>query len=284
MNFLSINNLNGGNISEIFNLVDNLKNYSGLPLHGKTFVLFFPESSIRTRLSFEKGIQDLGGKCVLFPPSTLDKREELVDVIKYIDNWADGVIVRHSDYNKIRELAQNSSIPVINAMTSYNHPCEILSDIYSISKIRTNYEFLTYTFVGENGNISNSWRIAAEVFNFKFNHISVAGNRIKSDDENYIFYTELDKVLPESDVILTDSLPKDLRVLEYINKYQITLEKMKKCKPNAIINPCPPFYRGEEVSADVIESEYFVGYEFKKNLLYVQQAVILYCLGIVIAK
>ncbi|WDV44612.1 peptide transporter [Clostridiaceae bacterium M8S5] len=280
MNFLSIDSLNIKNIHEIFSIADYLKNNNEKLLLGKTFVLFFPESSVRTRLSFEKGIKDLGGECVLFPPTTLDKKEELIDVIKYIENWADGVIVRYSDYDKVCKLASNSAIPVINAMTSYNHPCEILSDTYSISKIREDYESLVYTFVGENANISNSWRIAAEVMNFKINHVGLIGNRIIEDNKNYSFHTELEDVLKMSDVILTDPLPKELRNRGYTDKYQITLERMKKCKPNAILNPCPPFYRGEEVSKDVIDSVYFVGYEFKKNLLYVQQAIILYCLGI----
>ncbi|MTI68087.1 MAG: ornithine carbamoyltransferase [Firmicutes bacterium] len=280
MNFISINNLNNESIAKIFGLADSLKNSSQSPLLGKTLVLFFPESSIRTRLTFEKGIQDLGGKCILFPPSTLDKREESIDVIRYIENWADAVIVRHSDFDKISSLGQYSRIPVINAMSSYNHPCEIMSDIYSISKVRPNYRSLSYTFIGEKGNISNSWRIAAEVLDLKLNHVCIEGNKIKENNKNYSFSANLEEILPKSDVVLTDPLSKELRVDEYIEKYQITLEKMNRCKSKSLLNPCPPFYRGEEVSVDVIDSKYFVGYEFKKNLIYVQQAIILYCLGI----
>lgn len=242
-------------------------------------VLFFPESSIRTRITFEKGITDLGGNCIVFPPTTLDKRESLEDVIKYIENWADAVVVRHSDYRKIEALSVHSSIPVINAMSSINHPCEILSDLYSISRITPDYRGLTYTFVGELGNISNSWRIASEVLKFRLNHVCVKGNEIKPDDGYYRFTTDLNKVLQSSDIILTDPLSKELKTDAYIKKYQITLERMKQTKQNALLNPCPPFYRGEEVSVEVIDSDYFVGHSFKKNLLYVQQAIILYCLG-----
>jgi ornithine carbamoyltransferase len=84
-------------------------------------------------------------------------------------------------------------------------------------------------------------------------------------------------VLPKSDVILTDSLPEELKIKAYIDNYQITREKMRMAKDGAILHPCPPFFRNEEVSSDAIASEYFVGYEFKKNLLYVQQAILLYC-------
>ena len=283
MNLLKIDSLNEKQIIKIFELTDKLKkNPNQELLKGKSVILFFPESSIRTRISFEKGITDLGGNCILFPSTTLDKREELEDVIKYIENWADSVIIRHSDYNKIYEISKHSRIPIINAMTSDNHPCEILSDLYSISRMRNNYKSLTYTFVGENANISNSWRIAAEVLNLKLNHVCVSGNEIKKDDKNYSFYTDINQVLAQSDVILTDPLSSKLKTDEYKAKYQITLKRMKRTKANSILNPCPPFFRGEEVSEEVIKSNYFVGYKFKENLLFVQQAIILYCLGITI--
>ncbi len=281
MHLLKIDNLNENQILKIFKMAERLKEIPEQQLlKGKTFILFFPESSIRTRISFEKGITDLGGNSILFPSTALDKSEELEDVIKYIKNWADCVVVRHSDYNKIYEISNHSKIPVINAMTSENHPCEIISDLYSISRMRDNFRKLTYTFVGERANISHSWKIAAEVLNLKFNHVCVSGNEIKENDKNYSFYTELNQVLTDSDVILTDALPRNLKTNEYKEKYQITLERMKQTKINSILNPCPPFFRGEEVSEDVIKSDYFVGHKFKENLLYVQQAIILYCLGL----
>lgn len=118
--------------------------------------------------------------------------------------------------------------------------------------------------------------------NLHFNHVCLAGNELSEDNRNYRFYTDLESVMAESDVILTDSLPAGYRNADYINKYQITLGRMKLTKENAILNPCPPFFRDEEVSDEVISSDYFVGYGFKKNLLYVQQAILLKCCGILI--
>lgn len=279
MNLLRITDLCEKQIMEIFVIADELvKKSKKTELSEKVAVLFFPESSIRTRITFEKGIADLGGRSILFPPSTLDKREELKDVIKYIENWADLVIIRHSDFNKVNELAKYSNIPIINAMTSENHPCEILSDIYSFSRMRKDFRDLVYTFVGEKGNISKTWVEVAQVLNLQFNHVCTDGNEIKPNDKNYSYYTKLEDVLPKSDVILTDPLSTDFRNNEYIEKYQITLERMKMTKECSVLNPCPPFFRNEEISEDVIKSNYFVGYKFKKNLIYVQQALILYCL------
>lgn len=278
MHLLSIKDLMINDINEIFSLADQMQDNKKMLLDGKTFVLFFPESSIRTRLSFEKGIKSLGGQCVLFPPETLDKREDLKDVVGYIENWADGIVVRHKDFEKVAQLASFSKIPVINAMTSCNHPCEIISDLYSIKNMGRDYQSLTYTFVGENRNIGNTWRMAAEILDLSFNHVSTKNNRIKADDRNYNFTTDLESVLFSTDVILTDPLSKDMRIQEYIEKYQITLKRMQQCKDNSILNPCPPFFRGEEVSEAAIKSKYFVGYGFKKNLIYIQQSIILYCL------
>ncbi|TGA95931.1 ornithine carbamoyltransferase [Sporolactobacillus shoreae] len=280
MNILRIADLTNDQIDEIFDLADNIKNRNtNVPsLDGKTFILFFPESSIRTRITFEKGIMDMGGRSIIFPPEALNKKERLEDVIKYIENWADGVIVRHTDISTIIELSKYASIPIINAMTSENHPCEILTDLYTITRKKLNYKELVYTFVGPASNISRTWMEIAKVMDLNFIQVCKRGFELGKDTQNYIFQTELQSVLPVSDVILTDSLPRSLKTEEYIKKYQITLERMRLTKPMSLLNPCPPFFRNEEVSDDAVSSEYFVGYDFKKNLIFVQQAIILYCL------
>ncbi|MEK8130737.1 ornithine carbamoyltransferase [Paenibacillus filicis] len=280
MHVLDIESLTPVQINEIFRLADQLRTEpEGSLLAGKTFVLFFPGTSLRTRASFEKGIHSLGGQCLLFPPETLDTREQLGDVIQYVQNWADGVIVRYPEHSKLLELSKHSAIPIINAMTAYNHPCEILSDLYALSRAREDYRELVYTFVGPASNISRSWMQMAQVMNLAFHHVCTAGNELAAESPAYRFHTDLDAVLPASDVILTDSLPAAYKTEAYITNYQINLERMKRTKPGALLNPCPPFFRGEEVSEEVIASSYFTGYAFKKNLLVVQQAILVYALG-----
>ncbi|MDF2909263.1 MAG: ornithine carbamoyltransferase [Sporolactobacillus laevolacticus] len=280
MHLLDISDLSADQITDIFHLADKLRSgNTDLQLKNKTFILFFPETSLRTQVTFEKGINDLGGRCLLFPSETLNKREALSDVIGYLENWADGTIVRHPDFSKLQQLAEQSSIPIINAMTSRNHPCEILSDLYTFRNLRPNFKELVYTFVGPKGNISRTWMDAAAVLNLTFNHVCVPGNEMCPKSSNYTFHTDLEAVLSESDVLLTDSLPDELRNEDYFTKYQITFERLRSSKPEALLNPCPPFYRDEEVSSDAISSNHFVGYEFKKNLLYVQQAIVLFCLS-----
>ncbi len=280
MHLLSIMSLKKEDINEIFKIADKLRNYEDLPLEGKRFVIFFPENSIRTRITFEEGIKSLGGNCVLFSPETLNKREAYRDVVGYINNWCDGIIVRHKSYEKIQDLAEFSEIPIINAMTSYNHPCEILSDIYAIKTLNRKLEELTFTFVGEEGNIFYSWLHASEVLDFKLKHVYKSKIAVFNKYKNYFHFDNIKEAFADTDVVLTDPLHSSHRNELYYRRFQVTLERMKLTNDNSILNPCPPFFRHEEVSEDAINSDYFVGYEFKKDLMLVQQAIIIYCLGI----
>jgi len=277
MNFIRVTDMTVQDIKRIFTVADSLRTGGAITsLSGRTAVMFFPESSIRTRITFEKGLHCMGITPILFPSSALDKREDIADVTGYIENWADLLIIRHPSIEKIESISKCSQIPVINAMTSQNHPCEILSDIYSIRDRNTNYSNLAYTFVGENSNILHSWIEASEVFGFRLNHVSLPENEVDDAGKNYFFFDNLNDIISHTDVLLTDPLTEKYRNEEYYRKFQITLKLLQKGKNDLLFNPCPPFYRGEEVSSDAISSEYFVGYSFKKNLLYVQQAIMAY--------
>lgn len=258
-------------IKEIFHIADELQQgkYKDF-LKGKTIIMFFPESSIRTRVTFEKGIYLLGGQTVLFPPEALDKKEEIKDVIGYLNNWADGIIVRHKNISVLENMAQYAKMPVINAMTDINHPCEMLADMYSLSKFRADFTKDKYLFVGAKGNIGLAWKEASECIGFSLEQCCPVGYEISGISVSH----NLSEAVWGKDIICTDSLSKD-KLKDFAN-YQITLQHMEHANPNAILNPCPPFFRGEEVSADVIDSNYFVGYDFKKYLLEIQQAVIIF--------
>ena len=272
--FIHLSDFSKQEIKHIFELADKINaDYGNIkPLNGKTIVLFFPESSIRTRVSFEKGIQMLGGNTILFPPTALDKREDIKDVIGYLENWADMVIVRHNDLSLLEYMAEHSHIPIVNAMTSVNHPCEILTDLYALSKKYADFCQKEYLFIGEKGNIGNTWKAAAELLGFQFTQCCPKGYEIEGAHVCY----DLEEAIVQKDIICTDSIPSSAK--DDFNDYQITLEHLKHAKEGACLNPCPPFFRGEEVSADAIDSEYFVGYAFKKHLLEVQQAIICYLL------
>lgn len=262
-----------GDIFKIFEIADDLK--KGLYrdfLKEKSVVMFFPSSSIRTRVTFEKGIYLLGGQTIIFPPETLDKKEEIKDVLGYLNNWADVIVVRHKNIELLEKMRVYSDAPIINAMTSVNHPCEMLSDMYSLSKIRNNFMKGKYLFCGKKCNIGLAWKEAADVMGLDFSQCCPVGYEI----EDIPVYSDIKKAVAGKDIVCTDSLPKE--VAEDFRDYTITKEIMELANIGAVLNPCPPFYRGEEVSSDVIDSTYFPGYEFKKNLLEIQQAIIIYSL------
>lgn len=272
-NLIRLTDYKAKDVYEIFDIADEIiqGKYKDI-LNGKTVVLFFPNSSIRTRVTFEKGIRLLGGQAVLFPSDTLDKRENSKDVIGYLNNWADVIIVRHKDIAMLETMSQYSKVPVINALTAINHPCEMLADMYALSKIRKDFTKDKYLFCGLKGNIGLSWKEAADVMGFELSQCCADGYEMEGVP---VYHNIVDAIIGK-DIVCTDSLPSD--VLEKSSGCQVTKAVMEKANKGAVLNPCPPFYRGEEVSGDVIDSEYFVGYEFKKYLLEIQQAVIIYCM------
>ena len=260
-------------IYDIFRLADEVQQgkYDNI-LKGKTVVLFFPNSSIRTRVSFEKGIYLLGGQPILFPTETLDKKENLKDVFGYLNNWADIIIVRHKDISILEKIAKYSVVPVINAMTDINHPCEVITDMYALSKIRKDFVKDKFLFCGKKGNIGLAWKEASDVMEFELEQCCGKGYEI----DGIKSYNNISEAIIGKDIICTDSLPTN--VLKDFEDCQVTTEIMDMANDGAVLNPCPPFYRGEEVSDDVIDSKYFVGYKFKKYLVDVQQAIMIYCL------
>lgn len=274
-NLIHLKDLSKHEIFEIFDLADKFaeNDCKEKLLQGKTIVLFFPESSIRTRVTFEKGIQMLDGSTILFPPSALDKKEKMKDVIGYLENWVDAIVVRHSNFSLVEDMARCSKIPIINAMTSENHPCEIITDLYSLSKRYPDFLKKKFLFVGVKGNIGNSWKNASELMGFELEQCCPVGYEL----ENIKSHSVLDEAVTGKDIICTDSIPEGAKA--DFRDYQITLHHMQMANAGAVLNPCPPFFRGEEVSDDVINSDYFVGYRFKKSLFEVQQAIICYLLN-----
>lgn len=270
--FIRLTDYTASDIFDIFDIAEEIGRgkYSDI-LKDKSVITFFPESSIRTRVTFEKGIHLLGGQAILFSPETLDKKEALQDICGYLNNWADLIVVRHKDIKVLESLSKYSVVPVINAMTDINHPCEIVSDLYALSNIRENFLEDKYLFCGKKGNIGLTWKEAAEVMGFELEQCCAKGYEI----EGITTYSNIREAIAGKDIICTDSLPADL--VDDFKHCQVTREVMNMANEGAILNPCPPFYRGEEVSADAIES-HFVGYGFKKSLLEIQQAIMVYCL------
>lgn len=268
---LRLTDMQPADMRELFRIAEEVKQGAFQnSLAEKTVVMFFPETSIRTRVTFEKGIHLLGGQTILFPPAVLDKEEKIEDVIGYLNNWADAVIVRHKSIALMEEMAVYADFPIINAMTDDNHPCEMLADMYALSKRRKDFTKDAFLFLGADGNIGRAWREAAAFSGFSLRQCCPKGYEMEGVEVVYDLYEAIKGI----DIVCTDSIPA--AALRDFEGYQITAQIMGHANPGALLNPCPPFYRGREVSTDAIDSEYFAGYAFKKELLSIQQAAILY--------
>ena len=267
--FLSIKGLKKTEIERIFEIADNIEVYKDI-LSSKTIVTFFSDTSVRTRISFETAIRRLGGNVVQFPSSALDKGEPMKDIAGYVDNWCDGIVVRHSSDELIKQLAESTSAYVINAMSKQAHPCEILSDLYAFKKLGIDINGDTFVFIGPRGNIGHSYYEASKILGYKFVQVCIKGDEISGADIAY----EIDDVIGSAEVILADSLGEAQR--ETYKKFIIDEKMLSKAKDSVLVNPCPPLHRGYEVSDAVINSKYFVGYEFKATLETIQAAILVF--------
>ncbi len=257
-------------LNDLFRVADAYGAGAGPQVDGCA-ALFFPESSLRTRVTFERGAHLMGLQPISFPPEALEKSEALEDIAGYLSSWVDVLVVRHPKISILEGLAATDAVAVVNAMTADNHPCEVLSDLYAISRTRE-VGRLRYLFVGADGNIARAWAEAARAFDLDLVHCSP--QQLASPDVRWT--DDLDSAVTRADVIVTDGPGIHAEALA---PFRITASLLASAPEGVQLAPCPPFRRGREVSADAVDSPTFVGYDFKASLLPVQQAVLALALG-----
>ena len=207
----------------------------------------------------------MGLQPVTFPPETLNTAEDLKDVAGYLAQWADIVVARHPDIGVLERLAAPDALPVINAMTDVNHPCEVLSDLYTLA-LDSDPLGLRYLFVGADGNIARAWWEAGQAFGLDI--VQSCPSRIATPGMPW--NGDLESAVATADIIITDGPG---RHAEAMAPYQVTSEALRHAPEGVRLAPCPPFVRGREVSADAIDHPAFVGHAFKASLMPVQQAL-----------
>jgi ornithine carbamoyltransferase len=213
----------------------------------------------------------MGLQPISFPSDTLNKSEALEDVAAYLALWADVLIVRHPDIGVLEGLAAANRIPVVNAMTDSNHPCEVLSDLYTLSQ-DTDARRLRYLFVGADGNIARAWAELAALVDLDL--VQCCPPELRSPGLRWV--SDLQAAVTSADVILTDGPGLSQ---EAPSPFRLTTELLDAAPPGVRLNPCPPFIRGREVTEAAVAHPAFVGHAFKRNLLPVQQAVIAHLLA-----
>ncbi|WBW97305.1 ornithine carbamoyltransferase [Oceanirhabdus sp. W0125-5] len=255
------------------------------PLKGKTVITSFPSTSLRTRISFETGIFQLGANAINMEIN-FEGKEPLEDKVGYLNCWIDYLVIRYKKEKIIREISEKAEFHVVNAMSRESHPCEILSDLMTLNEIKGRLQDQKIVFVGEGANISNTWFEAAAKLDLNLTQICPEGYEISDDLFKYardnsngeiVVTNDFEKGIKNADIILTDGWPPSENgesIPEIFLPYQLTLDKLKSCSKGYIVNPCPPFTRGNEVSEEIINSDRFIGYKGKENLLHMQKAIL----------
>lgn len=261
---ISLKGWDRSDLGEIFQLATQYEAGTG-PRFDGAVGMFFPQSSVRTRASFERGAYEMGLQPIVFPPEALDKDEDVADVARYLSQWVDLIVVRHRDITVLERLADTQALPVVNAMTDVNHPCEVLADLYAVSR-DGDVGQLRFLFVGADGNIARAWWEAAETFDLDLRQCCPADVRTAGVP----WEEDIRRAIASADVVVTDNPGPHAELLA---PYQITGDLLDHAPRGVRFSPCPPFVRGREVSADAIAHRSFVGYAFKRVLKPVQQAV-----------
>jgi len=299
--FLSIRDLTQNEIFEIFELTKDLKRKTKArePHHllaGYSMAMIFAKPSARTRISFETGIFQLGGMGIYLSPQDIGigKREAVKDVARVISRYNDLIMARLFDHAHIEELAQYSDVPVINGLTDYNHPCQILADTFTILEHCGKLDNLKIVYIGDGNNVANSWLNFASRVPI---HLVVCSPQEYFPDKNTIqnakgykgsnveLLTDPQEAVRNADVIYTDvwaSMGQETEAEErkrVFMQYQVNDELVAQAKDDVLVMHCLPAHRGDEISDSVMESRYSIVFDEAENRLHVQKAIMVKLAG-----
>ena len=295
---LKLMDLSKEEICSILNMADQLKyeKKHGIEhkrLAGKTLGMIFQKSSTRTRVSFEVGMYDLGGSALFLSAHDLQIRrgEPIEDTARVLSRYLDGIMIRTYSQEEVEKLAEYGSVPVINGLTDYCHPCQVLADLMTIREYKGAIRGNKLTYIGDGNNMANSLIVGGIKLGMKVSVACPEGYRpdaeiMKWAAENGEFQcTEnILEAAADADVLYTDvwaSMGQEAEAAErqkVFAEYQINDRVMACAKRDAIVQHCLPAHRGEEISAEVFEAHAAEIFDEAENRLHVQKAVLVKCL------
>ena len=264
--------------------------------NNKSLAMIFAKPSARTRVSFETGFEWMGGHALFLGPNDIGigKREAIKDISRLLSRYNDIIMARLFDHSHILELAENSTIPVINGLTDYNHPCQVMSDIFTIWETRGSLDDLKVTYVGDGNNIVHSWLHLAQKFpmefvcacpeNYEPNSNTVNGSSGAGISSVSVSHDPTNSV-KNTDVVYTDvwasmGQKDEAEMREKIfQPFQVNGYLMAATGKNTLFMHCLPAERGREVTDEVIEADYSIVFEQAENRLHVQNAIMVTLAG-----
>ena len=297
-NLLKLMDLSEKEIIEILNTADQLKfeKKNGIPhrlLEGKTLGLIFAKSSTRTRVSFEVAMFDLGGMSLFLSSRDLQiGRGEIVqDTARVLSRYLDGIMIRTFDQKEVEALAEFGTIPIINGLTDYCHPCQVLADLMTIREYKGTFKGRKLCYIGDGNNMTNSLIVGGIKLGMK---VSVACPKGYEPDAAIMEWARKEgdfecdedvlKMAADSDVLYTDvwaSMGQEAEAEQrkrVFKQYQINDEVMKVAKSDAMVLHCLPAHREEEITAKVFEEHSKEIFDEAENRLHAQKAVLVKCL------
>ena len=260
------------------------------PLSDRTLVMIFEKASTRTRLSFEAGVQQLGGAAIYLNTrdSQLGRGEPVEDAAEVISRMSDLIMIRTFEQEIVERLASHSRVPVINGLTNEYHPCQIMADIYTYIEQRGSIQGKTVAWIGDSNNMCYTWLQAAEVLGFKVRVSTPPGYEIDAEVAglnaagHFSQFADPMEAAQGADIVTTDvwtsmgfEAENEERLRDFAD-WQVDAEMMRVARPEAIFLHCLPAHRGEEVSAEVIDGPQSVVWEEAENRLHVQKALMEY--------
>ena len=292
--FIDINKLKKKEIDEIISLAKkikkNPKKYSS-SCRDKTLGLIFEKQSLRTRLSFNVGMQKLGGSVVELQSKDIgfdNKREKAEDVLSVLSQYIDCVMIRNNNHKQIVDLSKENILPIINGLTEYSHPCQILGDFLTLQENFKNYENLSIVWIGDYNNVLRSLIHLQNIYNFKLNIVIPhqifkhhKNEFLKFKNKNLKHLVDPIEGAKKSNCIMTDvwvSMGEKNNKTKYFKNFTVNKKIMTNAANNVIFMHCLPAKRGQEVTSDVLDGKNSVVIMQAKNRMYIQQAILIYVL------
>jgi ornithine carbamoyltransferase len=266
------------------------------PLAGKSLALIFEKPSTRTRVSFELAIKELGGEAVVLERDSmqLGRGETVADTARVLSRYVDCIMVRTTKEEKLLELAENATVPVINGLTDRTHPCQLMADVMTFEEHRGPIAGKRIAWIGDGNNMATSWTHAAVRFGFELRiacppqlmpPAQVLG-WAKAEKGQVHVTTDPKEAVKDADCVVTDvwvSMGDTDAMGRHVMlaPYQVTERVMGMAKPGAVFMHCLPAHRGEEVTAGVIDGPQSVVWDEAENRLHAQKGILLWSLGVI---
>lgn len=298
---LKMSDLTTQDIFDILNLADQLKydQQHGIPhrlLEGKTLVTIYEKRSTRTRISFEAGMFHLGGTAFYLggDESQVGRGEPIEDTARSLSRYCDGIMMRTYDQQTVEQLAQYATVPVINGMTDYSHPCQVLADLMTIRERYANLDGLKLAYVGDGNNMAQSLTVGALKCGMEAALACPKDYLPKQEvldfavsDPSFVFTLTNDpkEAVKDADVVFTDvwvSMGKEAETMERrtaMKDYCVSKELLALAKPNCMVQHCLPARKGEEITREVFEAHAKEIFDEAENRLHVQKAIMCLLMG-----